>query len=408
MQDSNACNIFVKTVFWILQKIYTDYQCVKIILQMKGQEKILFEQLKKEVTQTFLEDFPTLNPDISKWKGLDIIYFQEHLRQKVRGNVSEKWFYTYFKSSFEKLPRIDMLNLLTQYCGYKRGWTEFQEKYQSKISQDNPTSHVTNGPLINKTVGDDKKIFLDNVEVKINGYDDEAIQTESLGINVTKNKNHSFGIKKLIYILLGLITLLVVVFSIDKYYEYRNTFKFCFYDADRSSLIKSKLEIIIQKNGVSPEYYTVSNGCFTYRSSTDTLKMTISSPMYKKESFVVGLKEIRDKGEENNRNFKLRPDDYAIMLYYYSTGLNDADENKKSQLIKQRKEELNKLIADDALIYQVYDNEIFGVEVLDKKKYIDFMTTPTTSLKNYILINSQINKNKKIDLIKFKIQKNEK
>ncbi|MDR1876864.1 MAG: hypothetical protein LBQ84_04500, partial [Flavobacteriaceae bacterium] len=81
---------------------------------MMNQEEILFGQLKKEVSNTFLQDFSSSNPDISQWKGLDIIYFQEHLRQKVRGNVSEKWFYTYFKSSFEKLPRIDMLNLLAQ------------------------------------------------------------------------------------------------------------------------------------------------------------------------------------------------------------------------------------------------------------------------------------------------------
>jgi len=368
---------------------------------MAGQEKIFFEQLKKEVTKTFLEDFPTLNPDISKWKGLDIIYFQEHLRQRVKGNVSEKWFYTYFKSSFEKLPRIDMLNLLAQYCGYKRGWTEFLEKYNL-----NEKEEIFNVNLSNKEKDfhslDSQDIYLEDRELSNKGID------EYKKVKVTNKQEQLANFKKIIYIVLGLLSTLLVIIGVDKYYEHINTFEFCFYDADRGSLIKSKLEVVIQKNGMSPEYYTVSNGCFTYRSSRDTLKMTISSPMYKKESFVVGLKEIRDKGDENNRNFKLRPDDYAIMLYYYSTAENNSDESKKSQFIKQRKEELNKLIADDALIYQVYDNELFGVEVLDKKKYIDFMTTPTTSLKNYVLINSQINKNKKIDLIKFKIQKNDK
>jgi hypothetical protein len=363
---------------------------------MTDREIILFEQLKREVTKTFLKDFPTLNPDISKWKGLDIIYFQEHLRQKVRGNVSEKWFYTYFKSSFEKLPRIDMLNLLAQYCGYRRGWTEFIEKYKSSYNED----FIESDGQIKDQFSDYTKTPLDDDGKK----NENVLNTD---IKTSKEKQF-FRFNKLIYTALGVISLLLIIYAVDKYYEYRNTFTFCFYDADRGSIIKSKLEIIIQKNSVSPEFYTVSNGCFIYRSSTDTLKMTISSPMYKKESFVVGLKEIRDKGDENSRNFKLRPDDYAIMLYYYSTAVTNSDENKKSQLIKQRKEELNKLIADDALIYQVYDNELFGVEVLDKKKYIDFMTTPTTSLKNYVLISSQINKNKKIDLIKFKIQKNDK
>ncbi|MGM5631752.1 hypothetical protein O2K51_12690 [Apibacter raozihei] len=363
---------------------------------MTDQEEILFKQLKKEVTETFLQDFPSSNPDISKWKGLDIIYFQEHLRQKVRGNVSEKWFYTYFKSSFEKLPRIDMLNLLSQYCGYRRGWAEFTENHHPYIALNND---VIGG-------GSEEK------EVDINPNSEESVSIDYNKPFEDTNKSklpavRKSNYKKISLIVLSAILILGLIFGIAKYFENKNTYDFCFYDTDRGSLIKSRLEIVIQKQGVSPEFYTINNGCFSYRSSSDTLKMIVSSPMYKKETFVVGLKEIREKGEDNHKNFKLRPDDYAIMLYYYSTAVNSTDEKQKAQLIKQRKEELNKLISDDALIYQVYDSELFGVEVLDKKKYIDFMTTPTTSLKNYVLITSQVNNKNKINLIKFKIQKNE-
>ncbi|MDR1876915.1 MAG: hypothetical protein LBQ84_04760, partial [Flavobacteriaceae bacterium] len=303
------------------------------------------------------------------------------------GNVSEKWFYTYFKSPFEKLPRIDMLNLLAQYCGYRRGWTEFLEKHNTTFTEnltDTGSESGNNGAaLLNGAATEDKN------------KEEQKVRRKS-------------RIKKIIYVGVLAILVLLVVFGVDKYFEYKNTYDFCFYDADRGSLINSKLEIVIQKEGFSPEYYTIEDGCFSYRSGIDTLKMTVNSPMYKRESFVVGLKEIREKGEENHRDFKLRPDDYAIMLYYYSTAVNNSmDEKQKAQLIKQRKEELDKLIANDALIYQVYDSELFGVEVLDKKKYIDFMTTPTTSLKNYVLISTQVNKYNKINQIKFKIQKNE-
>ncbi len=359
---------------------------------MNDRGEILFEQLKKEVSETFLQDFPSSNPDISQWKGLDIIYFQEHLRQKVRGNVSEKWFYTYFKSSFEKLPRIDMLNLLSQYCGYRRGWTEFTEKYNSSFTTQKEES-TENVPSV-------------SIEGLLMNPSDTKI-AETTSDNQKESKPKKSGIKKIIYAGIGLVVVILGVIAGGKYFEYKNTYDFYFYDADRGSPIKSKLEIVIQKEGFSPEYYTITDGHFAYRSTIDTLKMIVSSPMYKKESFVVGLKEIRDKGEENERNFKLKPDDYAIMLYYYSTAVNSTDEKQKAQLIKQRKEELDKLIADDALIYQVYDSELFGVEVLSKQKYIDFMTTPTTSLKNYVLITSQVNKYNKISLIKFKIQKDE-
>lgn len=362
---------------------------------MITREELLFDRLKKKVAQTFLQDFPSSNPDISQWKGLDIIYFQEHLRQKVRGNVSEKWFYTYFKSPFEKLPRIDMLNLLAQYCGYRRGWTEFSEMIDSKS--------VSNAPNTDKIIEKSKKSESQNKNIIENtsGKVPDLVQP---GIGKSKKRINP---KIFIYVSVILFIFISVIVGVIKYYANKNTYDFCFYDADRGSLIKSRLEIVVQRQGFSPEYYVVTNGCFNYKSITDTLKMIVSSPIYKKETFVVGLKEIRENGEDNQRNFKLRPDDYAIMLYYYSTILNNTNEKQKAQLIKQRKEELNKLIADDALIYQVYDSELFGVEVLDKKKYINFMTTPTTSLKNYVLIASQTNKNNKISLIKFKIQKNE-
>ena len=64
------------------------------------------------------------------------------------------------------------------------------------------------------------------------------------------------------------------------------------------------------------------------------------------------------------------------------------------------------MIADDALIYQVYDNDFFGVEILSKQQYINLVTMPTTSLKNFSLIESE-RKNGKIVKLKFKIQQDE-
>jgi len=92
-------------------------------------ELLHFEQLKKDVQAQYLKDHSPSYDEISKWKGIDIIYFQEDLRKKAKGNISEKSFYTYFKSSpVTKLPRIDMLNLLSIYAGYS-SWYEFKKKH---------------------------------------------------------------------------------------------------------------------------------------------------------------------------------------------------------------------------------------------------------------------------------------
>ncbi|MFP7656944.1 hypothetical protein [Chryseobacterium proteolyticum] len=88
-----------------------------------------FEQLKRDVQAQYLEEYTPSYDDISKWKGIDIIYFQEDLRKKAKGNISEKSFYTYFKNSpVTKLPRIDMLNLLSIYAGYD-SWYEFKKQH---------------------------------------------------------------------------------------------------------------------------------------------------------------------------------------------------------------------------------------------------------------------------------------
>jgi len=86
-----------------------------------------FERLKKEIQIEYLKNHSPSEEDISQWKGIDIVYFQEDLRKKVKGSISEKTFYTYFKSTnIDKLPRIDMLNMFSAYIGYQ-SWYEFKK-----------------------------------------------------------------------------------------------------------------------------------------------------------------------------------------------------------------------------------------------------------------------------------------
>ncbi len=101
---------------------------------MKESTHILFERLKEAVARTFLKENPATSTDYKQWKGDDIARFQEDLLQKVKGRVSEKWFYTYFKNTSDKLPRIDMLNLLSAYAGYKN-WADFKQKHTEISSQ---------------------------------------------------------------------------------------------------------------------------------------------------------------------------------------------------------------------------------------------------------------------------------
>lgn len=104
---------------------------------MPDKDIICFINLKDEIAKKVVENHPEINPIISSWKGKEIKIFQEHLAHEVNGRISEKWFYTHIKIETEKLPRIDILDLLSQFVGYKN-WAEFvrlQIGFKSKKSK---------------------------------------------------------------------------------------------------------------------------------------------------------------------------------------------------------------------------------------------------------------------------------
>ena len=122
--------------------------------------------------------------------------------------------------------------------------------------------------------------------------------------------------------------------------------------------------------------------------------MVVSSPYYKTDTIRRNLESAPEA-----ETIELKPNDYAIMLFYYSKSIKD---------LKRKRESLNYLISDNALIYQVYDNETYGVETMDKQRYINLVTLPSTSLENLEVIDTKNDNANKIIMIKFKISTDEK
>ena len=385
---------------------------------MADLELLHFEQLKAEVQAEYLKNHHPSFEDISKWKGIDIIYFQEDLRKKAKGNISEKSFYTYFKTiPTTKLPRIDMLNLLAIYAGYQ-SWYDFKKKHlfaDEIISENEENSEKEifdsrekeiNLEAIpeNETSEENKNIFADKtVEKPIlqkNSIDNQELEP----IKAIKNQPKNIWInliKQYFWLLSSGVLLAMVLVLIFWQRIFATEYKFTFIDADRNTKIKDIIEIRVLKDKETPIRYMVNSGkeivddeigVFRYPTQSKTLVMEVNSPFYKKDTIYRNLDPAR-----TNETIELEPDVYTQALYYYST--ND---------ITKKREELDKIISNNALIYQVYDNESYGLETLDKQKYIGLVTTPTTSLKNFKMIETKVNPStKKIVLIKFKIQPDE-
>ena len=365
-----------------------------------------FEQLKQEVQAEYLKNHHPSFDDISKWKGIDIIYFQEDLRRKAKGNISEKSFYTYFKSNpTTKLPRIDMLNLLSIYVDYQ-SWYDFKRKnlFANEIISENDNSaenevegeeilelvEINNETNVQKT--EEKSI--ENIILQNNNIENQK-HIENSTNEVKKKKNLIFNFythfKEFIWLGISAILLAMVLVLIFWQRIFATEYSFTFIDADRNTKITDEIEIKVLKENETPLQYNLENGKdFVYQTQSKTLKMVVNSPFYKKDTIIRTLDPARTK-----EVIELEPDVYSQTLFYYSTN----DINKK-------REELDKIISNSALIYQVYDN--YGVETLNKDTYIGLVTTPTTSLKNFKMIETKVSpETKKIILIKFKIQEDE-
>ena len=378
-----------------------------------------FEQLKAEVQAEYLKNHHPSYDEISKWKGIDIIYFQEDLRKKAKGNISEKSFYTYFKTvPSSKLPRIDMLNLLAIYAGYQ-SWYDFKKNHlfaneiisehekpseiiiadeeKLEISTEKPTESAFSTP--EKVIPSNEKTSTAEIQPSLEEIK-TTVATSTSSQRIFKNPFINL-IKQYFWLISSVVLMTMVLILVFWQRIFATDYKFTFIDADRNTKIKDIIEIRVLKENETPIRYIINSGkdiedddlgVFRFPTQSKTLAMEVNSPFYRKDTIYRNLDPAR-----TNETIELEPDVYAQALYYYST--ND---------ISKKREELDKIISNNALIYQVFDNETYGVETLDKQKYIGLVTTPTTSLKNFKMIETKVSpETKKIILIKFKIQPDE-
>lgn len=385
---------------------------------MTDLELLHFEQLKKDVQAQYLKDHSPSYDEISKWKGIDIIYFQEDLRKKAKGNISEKSFYTYFKSSpVTKLPRIDMLNLLSIYVGYS-SWYEFKKKHlfaNEVLTEDSDLSEEELNE-IEKTISGINQLAKqenpsqnssvsapENVVLQKNNTESQIIEENPAKKTIgseTDVKPQKKSYQKTVWIAISSAFVILLALLGFKDEIFQKTYTYCFTDADRNLSVQRDIEIKVIKENESPIFYRIKPGeCFVYPSKDKTLKMQISSTVYENLEINRNLENAPE-----NETIALKPDDYKMAVYYFS--IKDIQGANTEELIKQKRKQLESRISNDAVITQVYDSDIYGIETLDKQKYITLVTTPTTSLKNLKLIEMKKDKGKIVS-IKFKISANE-
>lgn len=271
----------------------------------KKQELIYFEQLKYTLRKE-VESSLNIRKEFKEWSGSDIQTFQIDLEEKCKSTVSEKWVYLHFKNKSEKLPRVDVLNLLSKYCGFNN-WDDFKHQNEVAPKPKKKTSH--------------QALYLILLVVAL----------ACIGL----------------YGLLPQKQTMVVIFT-DAY-----TLRPIPQDNLRIEFGKNKNRVL---QGLA---------VFDFRES-DTLK--VNGAYYKSMEMQVLKEDAKD-----TLTLKLYPDDYAMMLNYFS--------RTEHTNWDKRKRQLEKAIHNEAVIFQSHPKHD-GIEMLNKTEFIDRLILPVNSLKN--------------------------
>jgi hypothetical protein len=234
-------------------------------------ELTYFQLLKKEVARQLCRSFPEIQADIEQWKGKEIRHFQEDLIQKVNGRISD----THMKADNGHMPRIDILNLLSQYAGYGN-WEDFK----------------SSKGLVN---GEQKE------KVHIRPY------VMWIGL----------------FICLGLLSIFYISSKQPVAYQ------FCFVNAyNKQPIHDAGLDIIILHENESPyRIQADKNGCMQLNAHEEYVRFIVKGPYYKTDT----ITRILNKGQPEEQ-IALKTNDYAWMIRIFSSSSVDDWQKRRAQL----------------------------------------------------------------------------
>ncbi len=100
-----------------------------------------FQELKDKVLLKYQEQYPFFQGTWKTFSSQDIQNLIGLIEVQCKQTISEKWIYTHLKpETNSKIPRKDMLNILSQFVGYS-SWDEFT--FEEKVFESKEPKKVT-------------------------------------------------------------------------------------------------------------------------------------------------------------------------------------------------------------------------------------------------------------------------
>lgn len=282
-----------------------------------------FYRLKQDILKQYQKHYPYYQKTIHDFGNAEIAQLLDLVEKECHERVSEKWVYTHLKPKVnEKLPRKDMLSIFSRWLGYQ-DWDAYRHENKSLILSDN-TNESTN------TKKSDKLMWYTGAGV------------------------------------IAVIMALAIGFSEQKDYEAN----ICLKDKYTQKHISAeRISLYVLQNGIK-EKLIPTDSCFYISSKQEDIQLIAESPYYKTDTLYINF-------ERTAYEYDLQPDDYAMMLRAYMNA--DIDDWNR------RKEQLNDIIDDDAIIQEIMFDDI-GVEFLNKQDFINKITTPSKLVKKMEIV----------------------
>jgi hypothetical protein len=243
----------------------------------------VFYKLKNDVLLTYQKQYPYFEGNWKTFSSQDIQNLIDLVAVQVKQTVSEKWIYTHLKvETNDKLPRKDMLDILSQLVGYS-GWDEYVFKWKQEV--------------------------VPNVA------------------QPKRNYNVVFS--------LGFIGLFLIGFFSYRYLKREEVQTIEVKNAFTEEQINSEeVKVVMIENNVETPIEMVDSKIQI--TTKDSAKIVLKSPYYKDKTIVVR--------KENSNAITLQPDDYAMMLKGFMKSDIKDWETRKEQLQKILADDLEVLV----------------------------------------------------------------
>ena len=243
----------------------------------------VFYKLKNDVLLTYQKQYPYFEGNWKTFSSQDIQNLIDLIAVQVKQTVSEKWIYTHLKvETNDKLPRKDMLDILSQLVGYS-GWDEYVFKWKQEV--------------------------VPNV------------------VQPKRNYNVVFS--------LGFIGLFLIGFFSYRYLNREEVQTIEVKNAFTEEQINSEeVKVVMIENNVETPIEIIDSKIQI--ATKDSAKIVLKSPYYKDKTIVVG--------KENSNTISLQPDDYAMMLKGFMKSDIKDWETRKEQLQKILADDLEVLV----------------------------------------------------------------